>query len=101
MATELSGSQSFVALFSRAIDAMEGGLPPEAARAFLALKLIPADAKRLAFLSEKVQEEDLTQLEREELEQFHCFGHLLEVLDSKARRSLKAAASREEHLVHS
>ena len=101
MATELSGDQSVVALFSRAIGAIEGGLPPEAAQAFLALKLVPADAERLAFLSEKVQEENLTQLEREELEHFLCFGHLLEVLKSKARRSLKAAASREENLIHS
>ena len=100
MATEMNGGQSIVAVFARAIDAIEGELPPEAAQAFLALKLVPADAERLAFLSEKAREGALNQIEREELELFLRFGRLLEVLKSKARQSLKAATSRDKDLIH-
>ena len=100
MPSEIYGGQSIAALFARAVDAIEGELTPEAAHAFLALKLVPADAERLVFLSEKAREENLTQFEREELEQFHRFGRLLEVLKSKARQSVKAATSRDKNLLH-
>jgi len=100
MPTELNGGQSIAAMFARAVDAMEGELPPEAAHAFLALKLVPADEERLAFLSEQAQEGALTQIEREELELFLSFGRLLEVLKSKARKALKAEKSRDKDLIH-
>jgi hypothetical protein len=72
-------------LFARALSSLPGGLSDEAAQTILALKLDAEDATRLVLLSEKAQEDGLTDLEKEELGNFHQFGRIVEVLKSKAR----------------
>jgi len=64
-------------------------LPADAARAILAMDFQPAVRTRMRVLSEKARAGTLAADERAEIEYYERVGHFLDVLHSKARRSLK------------
>ncbi len=80
---------SEVEILSRVFKAEEGTLSAEAARAILGLHLDQRDRDRAHELVVKNQEEILTEEELTELDNYRRVGHLLDLLASKARLSLK------------
>ncbi len=79
---------SEIAIFGRVIGAEIGDLPRTLARYILTLGFPKDDQSRMLELAERNQDGELTQEEREELDNFVRAGHLLALLHSKARRSL-------------
>jgi uncharacterized protein YnzC (UPF0291/DUF896 family) len=63
-------------------------LSPEQARYFLRLKFPPRDVRRMNALSAKARAGTLTSEEDEELENYVRIGHLLGILQSRARQAL-------------
>ena len=80
---------SEIAIFGRLIKADEGDLAPELARYILTRGFGEEDQARMRDLAERNQEGALSAEEREELENYVKAGHLLALLHSKARKSLK------------
>ena len=80
---------SEVAILSRILDPDKPTLPPEAARAFLDLDYPQADKDRMRLLSAKAREGTLTPDEQTEINNYERVGHVLNIMQSKARRSLK------------
>jgi hypothetical protein len=80
---------SEVAIFSRILEPDQATLPAAAARAILALDFSQADKDRMRELSAKAREGTLTPAEQSEINNYERVGHLLGILQSKARRSLK------------
>lgn len=70
------------------------GLSPEAARAILRVKLKPADVKKIHSLSALAKKGSITELQRGELDMYLQVGHLLTLMHSKARSSLKTPATK-------
>jgi hypothetical protein len=77
------------AILTRVIAPEQGGLPTEAARQILNLGFTEADHARMVELSSRGQTGVLTPGERDELEGFINVGHLIALLQSKARMSLR------------
>ena len=75
-------------LLSRVIDPSRGGLSREVAETFLSLQFQETDIHRMNELAEKNRRGEVTVAEQEELEQYSRIGNLLNMLQSKARRSL-------------
>ena len=75
-------------IFSRLVMA-QPHLSPEAARGWLSLSFATADVARVEELSQMAAEGSLTPVEQEELDAYERAGHLLAILHSKARLSLK------------
>ncbi len=67
------------------------GLPPEFARLILALKFGPAATDRMNELAEKNRLGTLTDAECADLEKYLRVGNFLNLLQAKARASLKDA----------
>jgi hypothetical protein len=65
-------------------------LSAAASRAILALDFTPDDKDRMRQLSAKAREGSLTAEEQAEIDNYERVGHLLNIMQSKARRSLKA-----------
>jgi hypothetical protein len=86
---QLSQSNSEAAILSRVLEPDKPMLSPEAARELLALDFSPADKDRMRQLSAKAREGTLTPAEQAETDNYERVGHLLNILQSKARRSLK------------
>ena len=86
-------SSSETAILDRLIPPEPAGLPPEAARYLLTLDFAPADLDRMNELAAKAQQGALTEEDSDELESYRHVGHLLALMQSKARRSLKLAGS--------
>ncbi len=80
---------SEVAILSRVLEPDKPTLSPEAARALLALDFSPADKDRMRELSTKARAGTLTPTEQAETDNYERVGHVLNILQSKARRSLK------------
>jgi hypothetical protein len=80
---------SDIANFARLIKADEGSLPRNLARYILSLGFDEEDQPRMRELAKRNQESSLTSDEQEQLGNFVKVGHLLALLHSKARRSLK------------
>jgi hypothetical protein len=80
---------SEVAIFGRVLEPDRPTLPAAAARAILALGFAPADQERMQELSAKAQQGMLTPAEQEEINNYERVGHILSLMKSKARRSLK------------
>ena len=74
----------------------EGNLPVEAARSILRFRLAQADYDRVNELAAK-PEPALTAEERAELDEYEHITYLVELMQSKARLSLKRAGLRREH----
>jgi hypothetical protein len=81
---------SEIAIFARLINADEGNLNPGLARYLLTLGFDADDQARMRVLAARNQEGNLALEEHEELLRY-VKGHMLALLHSKARRSLKAA----------
>ncbi len=81
---------SEIEIFARLIKADQSDLSRELARYILKLGFDEKDQNRMRELAERNQDGRLTSEEREELESYVKAGHLLALLQSKARRSLRA-----------
>ena len=75
----------------RTIMPEEGNFPVEAAHAILRFRLAPADWERVNELAAKGRAGTLTAEERAELDEYERITYLLELMQSKARLSLKRA----------
>ena len=84
-------SATEAAILSRVIDPATPSLVPEAARSILKLDFQAKDQERMQFLADKAAEGTLTPEERAEMESYNHVGHILALLQSKARLSLKKA----------
>jgi hypothetical protein len=83
------GRTSELAIFGRLLKADKGDLPRELARYVLTLGFGEEDQARMRELAERNQEGGLSTQEQEELRNYVKAGHLLALLHSKARKSLK------------
>jgi hypothetical protein len=82
-------ANSETAILTRLIDTPEAGLSPDSARYFLSLRFSEEDVARMNELSAKANEGTLTAAEDEEMLDHERVGHLLGILQSKSRKSLK------------
>ena len=82
-------TSSEIAIFGRLIRADETDLSRELARYILTLGFDDEDQKRMTELANRNQEGSLSGEEKAELENFVKAGHMLALLHSKARRTLK------------
>ena len=82
---------SKIAIFGRLIKADKTDLSRELARYILTLGFDEEDQNRMSELAQKNQEGSLSSDEKAELENFVKAGHLLALLHSKARKTLKAS----------
>ena len=82
---------SEIAIFARLIKANDGDLSRELARYILTLGFDEEDQARMRALAERNQEGTLAPKERVELQNYVKAGHMLALLHSKARRSLKVS----------
>jgi hypothetical protein len=82
-------STSEIAMFGRLIQAEHGDLKPPLARYVLTLGFPKSDQARMSDLAARNQEGSLSAQEQDELQSYVRSGHLLALLHSKARKSLK------------
>jgi hypothetical protein len=80
---------SEIAIFARLIRADHGDLPGELARYLLTLGFAEEDQARMRDLAARNQDGTLPPGDKEELANYVKAGHLLALLHSKARKSLK------------
>jgi hypothetical protein len=80
---------SEVAILNRVIEPGKPTFSPESARDILALDFTQEDKERMHQLSVKAQEGTLTPDEETAITNYERIGHLINILQSKARRSLK------------
>ena len=83
---------SDTAVLSRALDASNGNLSPDAARSILDIELTAADKTRASELSALAANGTLSAEQEAELESLRHAGRVLELLKSKARLALKACS---------
>jgi hypothetical protein len=77
------------AILGRLIEPEKSDRPPEAARFLLRLDFTPGDKARMDELAAKAREGAIDADDRAELENYVHVGHLLALMQSKARNSLK------------
>lgn len=83
---------SETAILSRALNAANGSLSPEAAQSILDLSLSDTDKSRLAELSNGAGEGSLSPEQETEIENLRHAARVLELFKSKARLALKASS---------
>jgi hypothetical protein len=83
--------ESGTEILFRAIQPGEGDLPPEVSRWLLRVKLSEADCDKVNRLAAKARAGTLSSDERSELDELERVTSLLELMQSKARLSLKQA----------
>ena len=83
------GRTNELAIFGRLLKADKGDLSRELARYVLTLGFGEEDQSRMRELAERNQAGALSPTEQEELQNYVKAGHLLALLHSKARKSLK------------
>jgi hypothetical protein len=83
------GGNSEAAIWARLIQPERDDLTGEAARSILRIRFGEEDRKLIHELLVKNQQGALSSEERVELENFRRAGYLLDLMHSKARRSLK------------
>ena len=76
-------------ILSRVIAPQNGNLSEHTAEAFLGLEFPADDIERMNDLAEKNRRGEISELERDEMERYSRVGNLINLLQSKARRSLK------------
>jgi hypothetical protein len=84
---------SDVALFARLLENAKGEMSPSLARYILTLGFGEDDQARMRDLADRNQRGALTAAERDDLVSYVRTGHLLALLHSKARNSLKLRAA--------
>jgi hypothetical protein len=77
------------AILTRLVGADGLDFSAEAARAILAIDFGPSDKSRMRQLSAKAREGTLSHDEQAEIDSYERVGHFLNILQSKARRSLR------------
>src|SRR3954451_23498376 len=82
--------KSEVAILNRILQPEKPMISPEAARDILGWDFDQADKERMRQLSAKARAETLTAEEDAEAGRYELVGHLLNIMQSKARRSLKS-----------
>ncbi len=80
-------------IFSRIFEPMKPNLSPAAAKSLLQLDFHTEDRARMNALAHKARLGKLTKQEDDELEKLIQVGHLLTIMQSKARQSLRRASS--------
>ena len=83
---------SEAAILGRVFRPEAAGWPRAAAEAILAVGFSPDDREQMSRLLEKAKAGELRPEETETLENYRHIGRLLELMKSRARRSLRAAA---------
>ena len=83
-------STSEVAIFGRVLEPDQATLDAAAARAILDLDFKQADKDRMRHLLAKAKAGTLTADEEIAIDNYERVGHMLSLMKSKARRSLKA-----------
>ena len=81
-------------ILARVLRPEAGDLSASAAKAFLKLQFDDDDRSRMRELLAKNQDDALTEKERREIRGFELVGHLLDLIHSKARRSLKNSTTK-------
>jgi hypothetical protein len=81
---------SEVAILSRIIEPDKPELSAQVARIILRWRFSDADRRRMHDLLDKAKAGKLTKSEKLQAESYERVGHILSILKSKARRSLKA-----------
>ena len=76
-------------IFGRVFEPVTVRMSAEAARAIVKLDFGTTDRKRMNTLAEKARRGTLSKKEDEELESYIRVGHLLAIMQSKARKVLK------------
>jgi hypothetical protein len=89
--TRITAPNHEAEILARAIQPGDAGLSEDAARSLLGMKLSDTDRDRVNQLAAKAREGTLTAEERLELDDHERVAALLELLQSKARLSLKQA----------
>lgn len=87
----IATDNSEAAILSRVFSPEEGRWSPAAAEAILALGFSERDAVRMSELLAKAKGGEISEEEVHELTNYRHIGKLLELMKSRARRSLKAA----------
>lgn len=82
-------SASEAALWGRLLDPVGTDLSPEAARYILNLRFPQSDIDRMQELAEKARAGTLSLEEHIEMDNYERVGHVLSLMKSKARKSLK------------
>jgi hypothetical protein len=94
MATATPPTNTEAAILSRVIRPKDSTLSQAAARALLRLDFDRQDRDRMHVLAVRNQQGKLTEPEQAELQSYVHVGLILDLLRSKARRSLKRATPR-------
>lgn len=89
MSAQLESSE--VAILSRVIQPDSGDWSRAAAEAILGIGLNETDKEQMTALLEKAKAGELTNEESDALEHYRHIGKLLELMKSRARRSLKTS----------
>lgn len=79
-----------VAIWDRLLDDSAQELTPDAARYFLRLDFRESDHARMEELAKSAQEGSLSGEERSEYEEYLRAGHLLALMQSRARMALRS-----------
>ena len=77
------------AIFSRMLDASQKRMSPSAAQFVLSLAFSNEDRERMQDLADRNQAGELDRDEKQELNNYVRTGHLLALMQSRARRALK------------
>jgi hypothetical protein len=91
MSNVLESSEA--AILGRVIQPDMADWSPHAARAILGLGFGKPDRERITLLLEKAKEGELAGGEEDELEHYRHVGRLLELMKSRARRSLQVSSA--------
>ena len=78
-----------VAILRRLVQADKADLSQRVARYFLSVSFTKEEVNRMNELAAKARAGTLTSEERFEIDNYELIGHLLSILKSKARKSLK------------
>jgi hypothetical protein len=93
-------STSEVAIFGRVLEPDRATLDVAAARAIINLDFKQTDKDRMRVLLAKAKEGTLTAGEQVEIDNYERVGHMLSLMKSKARRSLKGGPGNGTAKVH-
>lgn len=91
MSVQLESSE--VAILDRVIQPDLANWPRAAAEAILGIGFNETDQERMTVLLEKAKEGNLTKEESQALENYRHVGKLLELMKSRARRSLQRTST--------
>ncbi len=97
MATATTAYDNDVSILHRLIRPEENDLSLAAARSILKIDFDAHDRARMHELAEKARAGTLTRSEQAAIESYERVGHLIDLLHSKARRTLKTQRTRSRH----